>query len=404
MRDPDLAILQAIAVFSPMIDSNRMRAVQSPVIPHVAALIRDNPGTISLGQGVVHYPPPPEALREAAAFGATVPEHHYQAARGLPELQEALRDKLAAENDIAVATDQILMVTAGSNMGFYHALLAIADPGDEIIIMSPFYFNHEMAIAMANCRTVLVDTDAHYQLDLDAITAAISDRTRAIVTISPNNPAGAVYRSADLTAVNRLCRERGLYHFADEAYEYFTYGAARHFSPGSLPDSGGHTVSLFSFSKGYGLASWRVGYLVAPRHLLGALEKVQDTVLICPPVISQRAALGALAAGPAYCRNHLSGIDAVRQMCLDRLTELGDRLDVPAAEGAFYLLARLDSDLDAMDVVARLVREYKVAAIPGNAFGLGGACYLRIAYGALREEDVAAGMDRLVGGLERILA
>lgn len=387
-----------------MVDSKRMQAVQSPVIPHVAALIRENPGTISLGQGVVYYPPPPQALQEAARFGCSVSEHHYQAAHGLPELQQALQQKLAAENQIHIAADQLLMVTAGSNMGFYHALLAIADPGDEIIIMSPFYFNHEMAIGMANCQAVLVDTDAHYQLDLDAIAAAITARTRAIVTISPNNPSGAVYRREDLTAVNRLCGERGLYHFADEAYEYFTYGAAQHFSPGSLPESRAHTISLFSFSKAYSLASWRVGYLVAPGHLLSSLEKVQDTVLICPPVISQRAALGALTAGPAYCGGFLADIDTVRQLCLERLEQLNAQVQVPAAEGAFYLLARLQTNLDAMDVVTRLVREHKVAAIPGNAFGLGDACYLRIAYGALRQDDVAVGMDRLVEGLAEILA
>ena len=387
-----------------MIDSRRMQAVQSPVIPHVAALIRDNPGTISLGQGVVHYPPPPQAMQALAHFGSTVPEHHYQAARGLPELQAGLRDKLARENQLHVGDDQILMVTAGSNMGFYHALLAVADPGDEIVMMSPFYFNHEMAVGMANCRAVLVATDDAYQLDLGAIEAAITARTRAIVTISPNNPTGAVYRPADLAAVNRLCRERGLYHFADEAYEYFTYNEAEHFSPGSLPDSAEYTISLFSFSKAYNLASWRVGYLVAPRHLLSALEKIQDTVLICPPVISQRAALGALAAGVAYCKDHLAGMDAVRRLCLERLGALGERVQVPAAEGAFYLLARLQSEFDAMEVVARLVREHKVAAIPGNAFGLSADCYLRVAYGALRQEDVAEGMDRLVGGLEQILS
>jgi aspartate/methionine/tyrosine aminotransferase len=387
-----------------MIDSRRMQAVQSPVIPHVSALIRENPGTISLGQGVVHFPPPPQAMREAAAFGTAVPEHHYQAAHGLPELREALRHKLASENQIQLADDQILMVTAGSNMGFYHALLSIADPGDEIIIMSPFYFNHEMAIGMANCKAVLVDTDAQYQLRLDAIEAAITAHTRAIVTISPNNPSGAVYRPADLKAVNQLCCERDLYHFSDEAYEYFTYGDARHFSPGSLPQSQGHTISLFSFSKAYGLASWRIGYLVAPRHLLSALEKVQDTVLICPPVISQRAALGALAAGPDYCGDYLVGIGEVRQLCLERLGALDERVQVPAAEGAFYLLARLQTELDAMDVVARLVREHRVAVIPGNAFGLGAACYLRIAYGALRREDVAEGMDRLVDGLSAVFA
>ena len=263
-----------------MTDSKRMQAVQSPVIPHVATLISETPGTISLGQGVVHYPPPPEAILEATRFGNTVAEHHYQAARGLPELQEALRQKLSSENQIEVADEQLIMVTAGSNMGFYHALLAIADPGDEVIIMSPFYFNHEMAIGMANCRAVLIDTDAHYQLDLDAIAAAITPHTRAIVTISPNNPSGAVYRPDDLAAINRLCGERALYHFADEAYEYFTYGEARHFSPGSVPESRAHTISLFSFSKAYSLASWRVGYLVAPRHLLSSLEKAQVTVII----------------------------------------------------------------------------------------------------------------------------
>ncbi|MFL2542067.1 MAG: pyridoxal phosphate-dependent aminotransferase [Candidatus Latescibacterota bacterium] len=387
-----------------MSNSKRMQAVQSPVIPHVAALIRENPGAISLGQGVVHYPPPPRAMQEAARFGETIAEHHYQAARGLPELREALRKKLAAENQIQVTHEQLIMVTAGSNMGFYHALLAIADPDDEIIIMSPFYFNHEMAIGMANCRAVLVDTDGRYQLDLDAIEAAITPHTRAIVTISPNNPSGAVYRPGDLTAVNRLCGDRGLYHFCDEAYEYFTYDTARHFSPGSLPQSQAHTISLFSFSKAYSIASWRVGYLVAPRHLLPSLEKAQDTIAICPPVISQRVALGALTAGPAYCRSFLADIDAVRQLCLERLGHLGDRVQVPAAEGAFYLLARLQTDIDAMHVVTRLVQEHKVAVIPGNAFSLSDACYLRIAYGALRQDDVAEGMDRLVNGLAQILA
>ena len=387
-----------------MSNSKRMQAVQCPVIPHIAALIRENPGAISLGQGVVHYPPPPQAMQEAARFGETIAEHHYQAARGLPELQEALRKKLAAENQIQVNDEQLIMVTTGSNMGFYHALLAIADPDDEIIIMSPFYFNHEMAIGMANCRAVLVDTDGHYQLDLGAIEAAITPHTRAIVTISPNNPSGAVYRPGDLTAVNRLCGDRGLYHFCDEAYEYFTYDTARHFSPGSLPQSQAHTISLFSFSKAYSIASWRVGYLVAPRHLLPALEKAQDTIAICPPVISQRVALGALTAGPAYCRSFLADIDAVRQLCLERLGHLGDRVQVPAAEGAFYLLARLQTDINAMHVVTRLVKKHKVAVIPGNAFGLSDACYLRIAYGALRQDDVAEGMDRLVNGLAQILA
>ncbi len=384
-------------------ESERMRSVQPPVIPHVAELIRQTPGTISLGQGVVHYPPPPQALEALQGFGVHLGQHHYQAARGLPELQQALQSKLADENGIAPEDEAAIMVTAGSNMGFYHALLAIADPGDEIIISSPFYFNHEMAIAMANCRVVAVPTDGEYQLCVDRIAGAISSRTRAIVTISPNNPTGAVYRREDLVAVNELCRQRGLYHFSDEAYEYFTYEEATHFSPASLPNSAAHTISLFSFSKGYGMASWRLGYLVAPAHLVPALEKAQDTVLICPPVVSQYAALGALRAGADYCRPFIDDMATVRQLCLNRLEELGASCHVPDARGAFYLLARLHTSLSALKVVEQLVREFRVAVIPGEAFGLRDACHLRIAFGALRQDTVAEGMNRLVDGLKKIL-
>ena len=126
------------------------------------------------------------------------------------------------------------MVTAGANMAFMHAVLAISEPGDEIILPVPFYFNHEMAIQMAGCRAVAVRTDDNYRSDLDAIGRAITNRTRAIVTISPNNPTGAVFPAALLREVNNLCRDRGLYHISDETYEYFTYGSARHLSPGSL--------------------------------------------------------------------------------------------------------------------------------------------------------------------------
>lgn len=384
--------------------SQRMEAVQAPVIPDVAALIRDTPGTISLGQGVVHYGPPPQALAAVAGFGNTPAEHHYRSADGIPELHEALRAKLTAENAIDVDDDrQVLFVTAGSNMAFFHVVMSVCDPGDEVIVMSPFYFNHEMAIAMANARAVVVSSDERYGLRVDAIEAAITDRTRMVVTISPNNPAGVVYEPEALRSVNELCRKRGIYHVSDEAYEYFTYAGTLHLSPGSLPDSAGHTVSLFSFSKSYGLANWRVGYMVAPRPLMRALQKSQDTLLICPPVISQVAAVGALQAGPAYCRSYIEAIDAVRLMCLQRLQELAPHCVVPEANGAFYLLARLDTPLSSMSVVERLVREHGVAVIPGSGFGLTDVCHLRVAYGALEADTVKAGMDRLVQGLHAIL-
>src|SRR5204862_4546052 len=159
------------------------------------------------------------------------------------------------------------MVTAGGNMAFVHAVLAITEPDDEVILPVPFYFNHEMAIQIAGCRAVRVPTDARYQLSVGAIRDAITDRTRAIVTVTPNNPSGAVLSESSLREVNALCRELGIYHIADEPYEYFTYGSARHVSPGSFPDAASHTISMYSLSKAYGFAGWRIGYVVYPEHL-----------------------------------------------------------------------------------------------------------------------------------------
>ena len=218
------------------LESIRMQSVQSPIIPVVGEMIRNSPGTISLGQGVVYYGPPPEAIEQITQFLSNPNNHLYQAVEGIPALIEAIETKLKTENGIAVGQESQIVVTAGSNMGFINAVLAIADPGDEIILQTPYYFNHEMAVRMANCQPVLVATDEQYQLRLDAIRQAITPRTKAIVTISPNNPTGAVYPEADLREVNQLCREYGIYHIHDAAYEYFTYGVTA-FSPGSIPDS-----------------------------------------------------------------------------------------------------------------------------------------------------------------------
>ncbi|MGB8702780.1 MAG: pyridoxal phosphate-dependent aminotransferase [Thermosynechococcaceae cyanobacterium] len=379
-----------------------MQAVQSPIIPVVGALIRQYPGTISLGQGVVSYGPPPESIQALSEFLANPDLNKYQAVQGIPELRTAIAQKLRTENSIPLTSDQSIVVTAGSNMGFMNAILVITQPGDEIILQTPYYFNHEMAIAIASCKAVLVPTDAQYQLQIEAIAAAITERTRAIVTISPNNPTGAVYPRADLQAVNALCQTHGLYHISDEAYEAFTYNGIAHASPAQFDPDGNHTITLFSLSKAYGFASWRIGYMVLPTHLLDAVQKIQDTILICPPVVSQYAALGALRAGSSYCTAQLGAIATVRALVLDALGSLGDRCIIPQPDGAFYVFLKVQTPLDAMTVVERLIRDYRVAAIPGNTFGMDQGCYLRIAYGALQPDTAQEGMARLVAGLKAI--
>jgi aspartate/methionine/tyrosine aminotransferase len=259
-----------------------------------------------------------------------------------------------------------------------------------------------MAVRIANCRPVFVPTSADYQLQLPALEQAISHRTRAIVTVSPNNPTGAVYPEAALTAVNALCRERGIYHICDEAYENFVYDQAVHFSPIAIPGSSPHTIALYSLSKAYGFAGWRVGYMVIPGHLREAIAKIQDTNLICAPSVSQRAAWGALQAGSAYCRSKLDVTRRVRERLFVELGELEEFCRTPRTDGAFYILMRVDTAHDSLTVAERLIREHGVAVIPGTAFGCDLGCYLRVAYGALDEQAAGEGVRRLTRGLREV--
>jgi len=381
--------------------SRRIAAVQTPIIPTVQRWVRATPGTISLGQGIVAYGPPAEALEAARRFGAASAEHMYGPVEGLAEFTDALEGKLARENNIKVRPDSRIVVTAGSNMGFMNAILAILDPGDEVIIPVPYYFNHEMGVVMVDGKVVTVQTRPDYQLDLDAIADAITPRTRAVLTVSPNNPTGVVYPESDLRALNALCRDRGIFHLHDEAYEYFTYGNAKRFSPGSIAGAGDHTISMFSLSKGYGMASWRVGYMVIPHRLFDAVNKIQDTVLVCPPAISQMAGLAAVNVGQRHSAPGVAHLGRMRKVLAQALAQPDLPCETPAADGAFYFFTRVRTTMDPMTVAERLIREHRVAAMPGSAFGAAG-CHFRLSYGLLVDETAKEGIDRLIRGLAAI--
>lgn len=383
--------------------SVRMNRVDSPIIPTIAALVRENPGTISLGQGVVNYGPPEQAIATLPELMGDAQLHKYQAVSGIPPLLETFRQKLADENQVHCGTESMVMVTAGSNMAFLNSVLAVADPGDEFILPMPFYFNQEMAIRMCGCTPVPVPTHSDWSLDVDALAAAITPRTRAIVTVSPNNPTGAVYSEESLRAVNALCAQNGIYHFSDEAYEYFTYDDVRHFSPASIAGAQGHTLSFFSMSKNYGMASWRVGYVVFPADLFDAMNKVQDTNLICAPVASQLLALQALRLGRDWVQSKVHALAQVREQVYQALAGLGGLLEFPQTQGAFYVLMKLPGVTDPMAFNRAMTEKHRVATLPGFAFGLtdtAHANYQRLSYGALDAATVAEGVQRYVAAVK----
>ncbi len=386
----------------PLAAAQRINAIQRPVIPLIGQWIKAHPQTINLGQGMVSYPPP-ETLRGAVeSFFHDPLNHRYQPAAGIPALTEIIRQKLSHENGISIGSEQALYITAGSNMAFLQAILAIVDSGDEIIILSPYYFNHEMAIRMASGVPVIVPTDAAHQPQLELIAAAITPRTRAIVTTSPNNPTGAVYSRDTLAAINALCARHGLYHISDEAYEYFLYDQVPHLSPASLPHSAAHTISLFSLSKAYAMASWRVGYMVLPAHLAEAMHKIQDTNLICAPAITQHAAVAAIKAGRRYCEPYIHQLAQTRQQLITLLAN--HTLRTVAPQGAFYFLIYDDkkSVSDMLQLTHHLITHHHVAALPGITFGVEGPCCFRISYGALDTASALEGVSRLIAGIRSL--
>lgn len=377
-----------------------MTAVQMPVMGFVADLIQENPGTISLGQGVVHYPPPGRVLDAAREAIGDPKTHSYGYVIGRHALRAALKDKMLRENQLDPGFEVI--VTAGSNMAFFETALAITDPGDEVILIAPYYFNHEMAVQIAGCTPVIVQSAPDYLPDIDALERSITPRTRAIVTVSPNNPTGVVYPTEILQEINTLCADHGLYHISDEAYEYFVFDGSEHYPPGSASQAHAHTISLYSMSKAYGMAGWRLGYMAVPPELLTPIRKIQDTNPICPSLVSQAAAMVALEEGYDYCKQFLAPMAQIRLSVLQELNALAPRVQVSSSNGAFYIFIRVDTTLSSPELTAWLIREHKVAVIPGDTFGTSGATYLRIAYGALQSETVMEAIGRLCRGLGEI--
>lgn len=391
--------------------ARRLGAVLEPVIPRVAELIAAHPGTLSLAQGMVDWGPPPgvlqavaEALEAADADpGAAAGLHRYGPMQGDPILLEAIRCHLLSAHGIESGESELL-VTAGSNMAFQILMQVLCDPGDEVILPVPWYFNHLMAVQIAGGIPVAVQ--AGLLLDPERIAAAVTPRTRAVVTVSPCNPSGVVVPPAHLAAINRLCAERGLLHVSDEAYAAFVHGPVPHWSPGSAPGAAAHTVTLQSFSKAYGMAGWRLGYGLMPRRLRGPLAKVQDTNLICPPRLTQTAATAALAAGHTWLAPRLADLRRRRLQLLDVLEAEAAR-GLPARwlqqpDGAFYALLELETPLSGLELVEALIRRSGVAALPGESFGLPagqGRAVLRLSYGMLPARELAEACARLGAGL-----
>jgi aminotransferase len=331
-----------------------------------------------------------QAIRDGLTGG-------YSETAGLPRLRAAIVEKLKRDNNVEADVAQIL-VTVGAIEGLAAAIFATVDPGDEVLLFPPTYSTHIRQVALASATPVLVPTieEDGFALDFDAIRKAITPRTKAIVCCTPNNPTGTVYAERDLRQLAEIALEHNLIIITDEAYEYFVFDGATHFSIASIPEMRHHVVSCYTFTKSYAMTGWRIGYLHADAELIPQIMKAHIPFAICAPVVSQYAALTALN-GPQDCisefREHYQ---RTRDLMCARLDRLNSVFSYHRPQGSYLMFPRilLGEGKDSTAFCKRLLLEGKVSTTPGIAFGPPGQSHLRLSF-CVSEDEVNKAFDRM---------
>ena len=382
---------------------HRVRSVAMPPIDalntRMAEINAAGGDVISLGQSVPFFGPPPEmieAVRDALdSFGPRL--HTYGPDAGIPELREALARKLTDFNGVEVDPDRQLLVTPGSNQAFMVTMMTILDPGDEVAIASPYYFNHHMAIELCRgvVREIPLSEENGFQMTLEDVESVLTPHTKAVVIISPNNPTGTVYDPEEVVAIARSLTERGIYVITDDAYEVFCYDGTRHVSPRAVVESSELLITLGSLSKTLGMTGWRIGYIAADPELITQALKVQDATAICAPIVAQVAAVAALEQMPAYPQSMIEELNERRDL-LQSVVDESPALHWHRTDGALFALVRADTvGGDRRELESNLLERAHVLTVPGRAFGTQWSDFIRVSYGCSPRDRYEEALRRL---------
>ncbi|MHB1582381.1 MAG: pyridoxal phosphate-dependent aminotransferase [Acidimicrobiales bacterium] len=346
----------------------------------------------------------PEHIVEAASAACRDPRNHrYTPTAGLPELRAAIAAKTARDSGLAVEASQVL-VTNGGKQAVANAFAVLCDPGDEVLVPAPYWTTYPESIALAGGVAVAVPTDEAqgFKVTVDQLEEARTERTKALLFVSPSNPTGAVYRRDEIEAIGRWALDRGLWVLADEIYEHLTYGGAEHHSmPVVVPDLAGRCLVANGVAKTYAMTGWRVGWLLGPTDAIAAATNIQSHETSNVANVSQRAALAAVSGDLEAVATMRQAFDRRRRTIHRMLNEI-DGVSCLEPEGAFYafpsvrgLLGRpLRGRVPATsgELAELCIDEAKVAVVPGEAFGAPG--YFRMSY-ALGDDDLVEGVRRL---------
>uniref|UniRef100_A0A7S4NWA6 Aminotransferase class I/classII large domain-containing protein n=1 Tax=Guillardia theta TaxID=55529 RepID=A0A7S4NWA6_GUITH len=395
-----IADLAASPSFSVGITSSS-RAARAPaaVIDEISKRYL-KPGVVNLAAGSSSWPPPPGCMEEATRLlQKGDPElHRYGDCEGLQALTEKLKQKLKRENNIE---GKEVMVTAGANQAFVNVMLAVCDPGDYVVLFKPYYYSHRVAVELAGAKVIEVSCESNFEPDLAELRQVLKaaeanqQRVKMAVIVTPGNPSGALISSDTLNKLVEICASKKIWLVSDETYEYFTYDGAEHVSP--TADDG--VINIYSMSKAYGMAGWRIGYVAYPSHLTSAMLKVQDTILTMATVLAQKVALKALDYGRSWVRENVKSLIPIRS----RIYEVLEPLNPFMSQGAFYFMIKIPSILDEIRMIDMFANDHGLLLTPGSAFGMDG--YLRLAYGCItadRLDDVCDKLKLAVRNMIRI--
>ncbi|MEM5790084.1 MAG: pyridoxal phosphate-dependent aminotransferase [Syntrophobacteraceae bacterium] len=377
--------------------SRRVRRITISSIKEMPLIASRIGGCVSLGQGIPSFPTPPH-IREAVckAMQDDSESGKYTLGPGMPELRRAVARDLSSEHGIQADPDSEICITVGAMEGLSAAVLTLIDPGDEVILPSPNYASHIEQVLLAEGVPVFAPLDpSNWELDPDAISKAITPKTKAIILCNPHNPTGANFSRTSIEAVARMAVERDFFVIADETYEFLVYDGESACSLTSFPELRDRLVAVFSFSKKYAMTGWRTGYVFAPQGILDHIMKIHDAVAICAPTLSQHAALAALE-GPRDCVNEMrSALQARRDLACQRIRRMEEHFSAITPKGAYYLMARFRAPgVNSMTYALRLLEEARVITIPGIAFGPGGEGHIRISFGGT-EAEINEAFDRM---------
>jgi len=358
---------------------------------------------IGFGAGEPDFPTPDYIVEAAAAATKVVANHRYTPAAGLPELRQAIVDKTKRDSGLEIIVDQVL-VTNGGKQAVYQAFATIIDPGDEVILPSPYWTTYPEAIKLAGGKSVEVfaDESQNYLVTVEQLEAARTGNTKALLFCSPSNPTGSVYTPEQVKAIGEWALKNKIWIIADEIYEHLLYdGAAAPSMPVVIPELADTTIIVNGVAKTYAMTGWRVGWMIGPKDVIKAAANLQSHLTSNVSNVSQRAAIAALAGNLDAVHEMGVAFNRRRKLIVDLLNEVPG-FDCPTPQGAFYVYPSVKGALGknirgkvantSAELATIILDEVEVAAVPGEAFGPSG--YLRFSY-ATSDEDIVEGIGRI---------